>query len=134
MISTFLISSANSRKFFVDVYTGTSIVSFEFESLDSALFVIETFVIKAQTISVYSYIINPYNHGSENIFKVTSQNYLAGLVPRRYRRLRGLFLPKNDKSFSCYWPSRQYCGDLSQRESGRYCYRRPRARESKTKK
>ena len=76
------------RKYYVDIYTGQSVLEFEFFSLDSALHVIETYIVQAQTICIYSYKLNPYNHGSETIFKATSQNYFVGLVPRRYRYIR----------------------------------------------
>lgn len=77
--------SQEVRKYYVDVYTGQSIVEFEFYSLDSALQVIKTYVVQSQTISIYSYKLNPYKHGSENIFKATRKNYPISPIDRNLR-------------------------------------------------
>ena len=46
--------------YFVDVYTSQSVLYFEFETLDSALAVVDSFIVPAQVISIYSYRDNPY--------------------------------------------------------------------------
>lgn len=107
----------HARKFYVDVYTGQSVVSFEFSSLDSAFQVIDYFVVNAQTISVYSYEQNPYNHGSENIFAATSKKYLLGVLVRRYRLPRPPGRPQTQQSYPSSRSSRQYSGYQSYRVS-----------------
>lgn len=49
------------------MYTSQSVLSFKFESLDSALMVVETYVVPAQTISIYSYREDPYKY--RNIYE-----------------------------------------------------------------
>lgn len=44
----------------MDVYLQNSILAFEFTSLKEALEIVELYVVKAQTISVYSFNYNPY--------------------------------------------------------------------------
>lgn len=117
--------TSNARRFYVDVYSGQSVVSFEFSSLDSALTVIEHFVVKAQTISVYSYEQNPFNHGSENIFQATSQTSFAGLIFRRSRRRSFPRCSQAQQSHFSSRSSRQYSRYQSQRISGRYRDWRP---------
>ena len=50
------------RRYYADVYTKTSIITFESTKLDSILYVVTQFIEPAQVISVYSYKENPYNY------------------------------------------------------------------------
>lgn len=69
------------RKYYADVYTGSSIVEFESACLDSILMIVSALVVKAQVISVYSYVDNPYkNRQIYGIFKNPLEKVLCVLL------------------------------------------------------
>ena len=128
MISYAMISNAQPppshpamqmRKYYADIYTGQTIVSYESHDLDSVLMVVAKCVIAAQVISVYSYINSPYNN--ERIFAKTleeassdTSSYLAW--SRSFETASPVL-----SALHHYWTSGQYYSYLSGRVSGRYC-------------
>ena len=123
MISSVMISNAQPppshpamqmRKYYADIYTGQTIVSYESHDLDSVLMVVAKCVIAAQVISVYSYLNSPY---LERVFKTTLEedpcdpSYLSSCCAG----------PSVFSALSDNWTSGQYYRYLSGRVSGRYC-------------
>ena len=62
------------RQYYADVYTGSTILEYKAESLDSILFVVSQFIEPAQVISVYSYKHDPYNFRRKQIYGYSSKN------------------------------------------------------------
>lgn len=90
------------RKYYCDVYTGSSIVCFESYDLDSLLTIAKTFIIPAQSISLYSYIQNPYNN--ERIFAqaLEEASNSSSLFRSSFPRY------KEFEKVNYYWQPRQY--------------------------
>lgn len=61
------------RMFYADVYTGSNILEYRAETLDSILFVVSKFIEPAQVISVYSYKTDPYKFRRSNIYGLTQK-------------------------------------------------------------
>ena len=119
------------RKYYADVYTGSSIVEFESVCLDSILMVVSALVVKAQVISVYSYVDNPYKN--RNIYgisqKALEKSAMCASFPRS--RVKPYFNYKaHIRPLNYHWSPRQYYCDLSRRVTRRYSYWRPREYKS----
>lgn len=105
------------RKYYADIYTGQTIVSYESHDLDSVLMVVSRCVIAAQVISVYSYINSPYN---ERVFSQTLEEASSDPSSALAFSWSDAPCPSVLSSFPYYWTSRQYYRYLSGRVSGRY--------------
>lgn len=114
------------RKYYADVYTGSSIISYESESIDSILVVVSEFIRPAQVISVYSYVDSPYKH-RYNDFRMAQKERVEHPPDILRTCSSGLYLSVLPQEFvqSSYsdWLTRQYHFDLSGKYSGRYCSR-----------
>lgn len=129
MISVVMISSAQPppdhpamlmRKYYADIYTGQSIVSYESHDIDSVLMVVSKCVVSAQVISVYSYINSPYN--DKTIFAQALEKDDSSLSPH-YSFLRvSNPIPTFVSAFSRNRTSEQYRPYYTRDFSGCYNY------------
>lgn len=114
------------RRYYADVYTGSSIISYETDSIDSVLVIAALFIEPAQVISLYSYKQTPYNYRNEafDIYEITSLGY-----PKVHRALsdslfRLSFLSEEfDRPKHYNWQSGQYLYSSSGSFSRCYRYR-----------
>ena len=119
------------RKYYADVYTGSSIVEFSSYDLDSILMVASQLVIKAQVISIYSYLDNPYkNRNVYGIYQTTLEKAAMCTFGNRYKYYPYISISRGIKPFYNYWSPRQHRFDFPRGISGCYRYRRPRANQS----
>ena len=65
------------RNYYADVYTGSTILEYQAESLDSILFVVSHFIEPSQVISVYSYKSDPYKY--RNVYGINQTSSSGGL-------------------------------------------------------
>lgn len=119
------------RKYYADVYTGSSIVEFQSSSLDSILMVVSALVVKAQVISVYSYVDNPFKN--RYIYGISKKTLEKSAMCASFPRSR--FKPyRTGKTYSrqinYHWSPRQYHSDFSRGIPRRDSYWRPREHKS----
>lgn len=119
------------RKYYADVYTGSSIVEFESSCLDSILMVVSALVVKAQVISVYSYVDNPFKN--RNVYgiskKALEKSAMCASSPRS--RSKPYRTGKTySRQINYHWSPRQYYCDFSRGIPRRDSYWRPREHKS----
>lgn len=113
------------RRYYADVYTGSSIISYETDSIDSVLVIAALFIEPAQVISLYSYKQTPYNYRNESfgISEITSLGDFKVYRPLSDSLLRLSFLSEEfDRPKYHYRQSGQYLYRSSGSIAGRYRY------------
>lgn len=114
------------RRYYADVYTGSSIISYETDSIDSVLVIAALFIEPAQVISLYSYKQTPYNYRNESfgISEISSLAYtkIYRNWPDSLFRL-SLLSTEFDRPKHHYWQSGQYLYSSSGSFAGRYRHR-----------
>lgn len=115
------------RKYYADVYTGNSIVAFESTNLDSILMIASQLVVKAQVISLYSYVDNPYkNKDVYGISQKALEKAPIGLGASSRFAMLPKFGKKDRQSFYNHRTPGQYYSYQPGGITGCYRYRRPR--------
>ena len=101
------------RRYYADVYTGSSIISYETDSIDSVLVIAALFIEPAQVISLYSYKQTPYHYRNEtfNISQIPSLDDLK------------IYRPLSDSLFRLSLLSEEFDRPkYYYRQSGQYLY------------
>lgn len=114
------------RRYYADVYTGSSIISYESDSIDSVLVIAALFIEPAQVISLYSYKQTPYHYQNEtfNISEISSLVHPKIYRPLSNSLFRLSFLSEEfDRPKYYYRQSGQYLYSSSGSFAGRYRHR-----------